>query len=261
MKVINTSRSLYGRSFEAYESPWDTDYFGVLSAKAILSGSMGDDESEGLMDFLNSFDFVTLINVDNNKWNNYWLGATRGIYLADINVQFTKDLSKQCIESETLAEVVEAYRYDDRVLQIARSAFKYSRFFNDPHLPEDKAQRIYAHWAESAFDQVGRYFALAKNDEEIRGFALFSVNKEASLGTIELLAVDDECRGVRAGKSILAAMETILSRMEILTINVGTQADNSSAMRFYSACGFRPKQCNSVYHYWPKMLNVPGKCE
>ncbi|KGK91417.1 hypothetical protein DP73_03930 [Desulfosporosinus sp. HMP52] len=250
----DTFRNLYGESFEAYESPWDTDYFGVYSAKVILKAGMADDESAELIDFLSIFDFVTIINFDNNKLNNYWLGKNIGIYLADINVQFTKNIDS-CFESESRAEVFEAYQYDDRVLEIARRAFKYSRFFNDPNLPRDKAKRIYAHWAENAFAKTGRYYALAKHKGEISGFALFSVDPDISLGTIELLAVDEDCRGVNAGKSLIAGMENSLKQMDIRNLNVGTQADNSSAMKFYMTCGFRPKTCNSVYHYWPKISN------
>lgn len=253
MSKKDTFRKLYGKSFEAYESTWDTDYFGVSSAKVILKDSILDDESDALMDFVAIFDFVTITNLDNNKLNNYWLGKNMGIYLADINVQFVKDLSEGCIESETPAEVFESYRHDDRVLRIARHAFKYSRFFNDPNLPRDKAKGIYAHWAENAFGKSGRYYAIAKNKGEINGFILFSINTDASVGTIELLVVDEEHRGVRAGKSLIAGMESFMNQKGIENIKVGTQADNSSAIRFYNSCGFNQKTCNSIYHYWPKI--------
>lgn len=254
----DTFRNFNGKSFEAFESPWDTDYFGVMSAKVILKDSLPENESDALMDFLSSFDFVTITNLDNNKENNYWLGKHEGIYLADINVQFIKDLSVGCVESETPAEVYESYQHDDRVLRIAHGAFKYSRFFNDPNLPRDKAKGVYAHWAENAFGKSGRYYAIAKNQGEISGFVLFSINTNASLGTIELLAVDEEHRGVRAGKSLIAGVESFMNQKGIKNIKVGTQADNSSAIRFYTSCGFNQKTCNSIYHYWPR---ISGKMQ
>lgn len=253
MHQKDTFRKLYGKSFEAFESLWDTDYFGVMSAKVILKDSIPDHESDALMDFLNSFDFVTIANLDNNKENNYWLGKHMGMYLADINVQFIKDISGGRIESRTPAEVFESYQHDERVLRIARGAFKYSRFYNDPNLPRDKAKGLYAHWAENAFGKSGRYYALTKDREEISGFALFSLNTNTSMGTIELLAVDEEHRGVRAGKSLIAGMESFMNQKGIENIKVGTQADNSSAIRFYNLCGFNQKTCNSIYHYWPRI--------
>jgi len=246
-------RELCRTSFEAFESPWDTEYFGVLSAKVILKASVPEDEGDELMKFINIFDFVTITNIDNNKLNNYWIGKNIGIYLADINVQFIKDLSDGCIESKTPAKVYESYKHDECVLKIAYDAFKYSRFFNDPNLPRKEAKGIYAHWAENAFGKPGRYYALAKNKEEINGFVLFSINTNASIGTIELLAVDEKHRESRVGKSLIAGMENIMNQKGIKNIKVGSQADNSSAISFYHSCGFNQITCNSIYHYWPKI--------
>lgn len=254
-------REFDGKSFEAFESPWDTNYFGVMSAKVILKDSIRENESNALMNFLSNFDFVTITNLDNNKENNYWLGQNMGMYLADINVQFIKDLSEENVESETPAEVFEAYQHDDRVLKIAHCAFKYSRFFNDPNLPPVKAKGIYAHWAENAFGKPGRYYILAKNQGEISGFLLFSINKNASLGAIELLAVDEEHSGFRVGRSLIAGLENFMKQKGIEHIKVGTQADNSSAIRFYTSCGFNQQMCNSIYHFWPKISGNKGCSE
>ena len=246
-------RKYHGKSFEAYESTWDTDYFGVLSAKVILKDSISEFESDALIDFLSCFDFVTIYNLHNNKENNYWLGKHMGMYLADINVQFIKNLSVGFVESENPAEIFEAYQHDERVLRIAHGAFIYSRFFNDPNLPRDKAKGVYAHWAENAFGKSERYYALAKNQGEIGGFILFSFNTNTSVGTIELLAVDERHRGLRVGKSLIAGVEKFMNQKGIENIKVGTQADNSSAIRFYTSCGFNQKTCNSIYHYWPRI--------
>lgn len=253
MSNQNNIRKLCGTFFEAYESPWDTDYFGVLSAKAILRGIAYELECARLLDFLNTYEFVTIINLANKQQNNYWLSKNTNNFFVDINVQFEKNLVKGCIDSKEPAEVCEAYSRDENMLRIASGAFKYSRFFNDPYLPSDKAKGIYVQWIENAFDKSGRFFSITKKHGVITGFLLFSIDAELSITTIELIAVDEQYRGLRVGKALISGMEHFIKQRNIKKIKVGTQVDNTLALQFYTSCGFIYTSCNSVYHYWPKL--------
>lgn len=250
MSNQSNSKKINGTFFEAYESPWDTDYFGVLSAKAVLKDSVTKQECERLIDFLNIFEFVTITNLGNNSQNNYWLGKNTNTFLVDINIQFEKDLEKGS-ESKEPAKVHEAYHRDEGVLRLSRDAFKYSRFFNDPNLPSDKARGVYVHWAENAFYKSGRYYSLTKKHGVVNGFLLFSIDSDLSLATIELIAIDKQYRGLDVGATLISGMEGFISHRNIKKIKVGTQANNASAIRFYTSCGYIYTSCNTVYHYWP----------
>lgn len=251
MKTQGNYKELYSDGFEAYDSPWDTDYFGILSAKAVLNGTVTEQELVILKDFLDEYEFATIINSGNNKQNNYWLGRKTNAFLTDINVQLTKDLSTGFIKSIEPGEVYESYHRDENVLRIAHHAFKHSRFFNDPNLPLDKAKVIYVHWAENAFNKPGRYYSITKNQGVTTGFILFSLDQELSIATIELIAVDEQYRGLGVGKKLISGMESFISQRNIGKIKVGTQIDNASAIRFYTSCGFIYTTCNAIYHYWP----------
>jgi dTDP-4-amino-4,6-dideoxy-D-galactose acyltransferase len=242
---------LWGNSFEAIELVWDTEYFGVPSGRVILKDNVSIDEGKEIKEFFNEFEFITINNIDNNSQNNYWISKETKAFLTDINVQFVKQISNISLDIDNIADVYDVYPNNQKVLDIARSTFKYSRFFNDPYLPSDKAKNIYVHWVEGAFDKPGRYFAITKMQEEIAGFLLFSIDSERECATIELIAVDNIFRGANIGKSLIAGMESLLYREGISVVKVGTQIENVAAIRFYTACGFKYANCSSIYHYWP----------
>lgn len=240
------------KSFETYALEWDTNYFGVSSAKVILKGNVSEDELKDLKKNIDGFTFITIINKGNNPYNNTWLGKDTTAFLTDMNIQFVKTIKEVTLNQNETTEVCEAFPSEECVLEIARNAFTYSRFFNDLSLNEEKAKNIYAHWTESAFNKPGKYFVISKQHEIIAGFLLFSISKEEFSATIELIAVDEAYRGCKVGKSLILAMEAFTCARGIEKIKVGTQIENIVASRFYTECEFKYTGCNAVYHYWPK---------
>ena len=252
MNSLTSVKRLCGRKFDAYELDWDTQYFEIPSAKVILSGSVLEEERVLLKGFIKCFEFVTISNLGNNPLNNRWIGRETGAFQTDMNVQFVKDLNYSSVTHDNTACVYEAHSYDEGVMEVARTSFKYSRFFNDPMLPVEKARNIYAHWAEGAFGKPGRYYCISERQGRVAGFLLFSIDSETLAATIELIAVDELFRGSKVGKELIAGMETLLFEKRIKSIRVGTQIDNTMAIRFYTQCGFKYTGCNSVFHLWNK---------
>lgn len=246
------TKQLRGDTFEAFELEWDSNYFGVSSAKAILKDKVPEKEIEILKNYLSNFQCVTITNINNDSYNNIWLSKDSNILLTDINVQFIKNLKNSDIDNiDDTSYVVEAPLRNQRILEISSKAFKYSRFFNDPWLPKDKARDIYTIWTENAFNKKGKFFAISKRENEIAGFLLFSINSDDSQGTIELVATDDTYKGQGVGTSLIIAMESFMHEKGISSIKVGTQINNASAMRFYNARGYKYSSSYTVYHYWP----------
>ena len=241
---------LNGETFEAYQLDWDTKYFGVKCAKVILKDSISKVDQEKILNFCKKFDFITIINLDNNKENNIWICKKTNAFLTDMNVQFIKHINKQIYMSDELVNVYNSLPRTESILSISRKAFLYSRFFNDPYLPKDEAQNIYVHWTYCAFNKPDKYFVIAEKNNRVAGYLLFSINMEQRLTTIELIAVDKVFRGQNIGKRLINKLESFTYKNGIKLIKVGTQVDNVSAVRFYNACGFKYLSCNSVYHYW-----------
>lgn len=244
-------RKLSGISFDAFELLWDTEFFAVSSAKAVLKNDLEHSEQDALKGFLKEFDFVTISNLNNSNYNNIWIGTETSSFLTDMNVQLIKHIENISNDKEEKAEVFEALSENKRVMQIAKTAFKYSRFYNDPWLINEKAKNVYVHWTECAFAKQDRFFAISMREGEVAGFILFSIDSATLSATIELIAADEAYKGQKVGRSLMAGMESFIHNKGIKMIMTGTQINNSTAIRFYTSCGFKYVKCNSVYHYWP----------
>lgn len=235
-------------NFEAKRLQWDTDYFGIESARVDLYGIASQDEQNTLIQFCRDYEFVTIFNQGNLSENNRWIGERTQAFLADMNIQFIKSLENDPGHSDAPFTVVDKLSRNDKIIQIASEAFEYSRFFNDPKLPPKQAGNIYKHWTECAFGQEGKYFVIGDRDNGAEGYILFSLDGDACI--IELIAVSPQYQGRRVGQSMLRAMESFVFERGLKRIKVGTQVCNTSAIRFYSKMGYCFSGCNSLYHLW-----------
>lgn len=236
------------KSYECKHLQWDTDYFGVRSARANLRGIVDERGQDEILDFCKAYDFVTISNVDNIKENNYWIGTRTKAFLADMNIQFLKVLSMQPPYQDEKTYVINNLSKNDQILDIAKRSFKNSRFFNDTRLPADQAKNIYYHWTECAFEQEDKYFAICKRGGNTAGYILFSFTGDRSV--IELIAVDGKYQGQGVGNSLIHKMEAFVRDKGIQKIKVGTQVNNISAVHFYTKLGFIYVSCGSMYHLW-----------
>lgn len=235
------------KNYELIPLEWDTEYFGVSSARVNLSGIVEDGEQKDIIDFCKNYDFVTISNQNNIKENNYWIGNRTNAFLADINIQFLKDITDKKIYDEK-TYVANNLSRNEQIINIANKSFKYSRFFNDQNLPTKQASNIYTHWTECAFNQENKYFVISEIEGNIAGYILFSFNKDISV--IELIAVDERYQGQRVGKTMIDTLEYYVIDKGNNKIKVGTQVDNVAAVQFYSAMGFKYVSCGSIYHLW-----------
>ena len=236
------------KNFELWPLKWDTDYFGVSSAKVSLSGVIDEQGQDEVIEFCKGFEFVTITNIDNIKENNYWIGNRTNAFLADMNIQFLKVLANKPDYQDEKTYVVNSLPRNEQIVDIARKSFNHSRFFNDPKLPSVQASNIYLHWIECAFGQESKYFAISERDGNVAGFTLFSFNEDSCV--IELIAVDEKYHGQKVGKSLIHTIETFVIDQGIQKIRVGTQVNNISAAQFYYAMGFKYVSCGSIYHLW-----------
>ena len=247
MKNISKINSKY---YEAYPLDWDTEYFGVKSAKVILKGNVSETEQNEILNFCSKYEFVSIFNLDNNSYNNFWIGKKTKAFLTDINIQFVKQINKKLISTDKFTNIYNSYTKNQDVLKIAKEAFLYSRFYNDPNLLKEKAQNVYCHWTECAFNKSDKYFIIAQRNGEVAGYLLFSINLEYSFATIELIAVRQKYKGQKVGRSLIINLENFAYENRIKFIKVGTQVDNISAVRFYNSCDFKYLGSRSIYHYW-----------
>jgi dTDP-4-amino-4,6-dideoxy-D-galactose acyltransferase len=238
--------------FDAFESRIDTEYFGIPSAKVILKKDCSSKQKQDeLLEFMQDFEFLVILNKTNDPINNRWIGERTNAFLADVNVQLRKKLSTASIVEGVSTEISDNLPKNDQIVKIAETSFLFSRFLNDPYLHKEKARCIYGDMVKNAFGKPGRFFATTKTAGDVTGFLLFSINAQSSFATIELIAADPKFTKQGIGRALIQSMEKFVHAQEVGAIFVGTQLNNTQALRFYDGLGFRYFDCSSIYHFWP----------
>jgi len=238
--------------FDAFESKIDTDYFGIRTAKVVLKKACTLEKmQDDLLGFLGDFEFSAITNKSNDACNNRWIGERTTAFLTDMNIQFTKKVSTSEKNDARTAEITDSMPASPRIVEIAENSFTISQFLNDPNLPREKARCIYGDIAKNAFEKPGRFFSVIRSKEDVKGCLLFSFKHSSLTAIIELLVINQSFQGQGIGKSLVASVENYVRAKGMQTLRVGTQANNTAALNFYTAYGFKYLECNSIYHYWP----------
>ncbi len=229
------------------ELKWDTEFFGVKSARVILNNSIDKKELNEILKKIESdnYEFITINNVKNNDNNNYILKNVSNMFLADVNVQFEKRVEKKN-EIDNNVSIHNNFEYNQEILEISKKSFVYSRFMNDLNL--EKSSDVYVEWAKNSFNKGNKYFCVYKIDSKVVGYLLFSI--EDMTLTIELIAVDNNYKGKGIGKRLVNKVENFAYLNNINIMKVGTQLNNIYAQNFYINNGFRHISYNSIYHLW-----------
>lgn len=237
-------------NFEIKKLDWDTDFFGIKSAKVILKRDINDIDINSIINYLkeNKFKFVTIQNTNNNDNNNYILKEVNRLFLTDVNIQFEKvldlNIRKECNDKDVIINSNISYNQD--IEKIASESFIYSRFINDKNLNNGKS--VYSEWVKNAFEKEDKFFVLNIQNNKVMGFLLFSIQNEQI--TIELIAVDSCSKHKGIGKKLINNLEAFAQKNNIKKINVGTQLNNLNAQNFYINCGFKHIINHSIYHLW-----------
>lgn len=237
---------------------WDTEYFGVQSGKVTLKKSIADYPKDILGKCIKQFQFTNITNMNNDAYNNKHIGENTSAFLVDTNVQYEKINRKfdpEAMKKKNIRSIIKNRReYDQDIVDIASSAFVYSRFINDPNIQRDAAYKLYSKWVINAFGKDNKYFISSYNNEQCIAFLLFSIENDNSI-RIELLAVIDQFRKQQIGQGIIKTLEKFAIANGNPLIKVGTQLDNILSNNFYPKQGFNFVSSHSIYHYWEKDNN------
>lgn len=247
---------MYKKKFDCDYLEWDSNYFGVESGRVNLYEVVDNKHQQDILEFSNKLQFVTISNYDNKKENNYWIANKTNAFLTDVNIQLIMDsdtihsIANENFELNYNIEVSNNTKHDNDILKIANSAFKISRFYNDPNLSVPQKYNIYTEWCKNSFYRDNKFFAVANVGDSKIGFLTFS--KSNFDITIELIAVDTDYQSMGVAKNLIQTLVNYAFVNNVISIKVGTQVNNVNALNFYSKRGFRLSHVNSVYHYWNK---------
>lgn len=225
---------------------WDTDFFGITSAKAILNRPLTVNEWDELKTKFKDYQFISIMNHNSEPTNAQMIGKDTSAFLADVNIQFVKKLDGQ-YEMPKHVTIHQSLERNDQILEIAD--FQFSKFTEDPELAKRGGDQVYRQWLINSFDISGKFYALSKDENgDINGFLLHSYTDNACV--IELIAVSQKETKGGIGTSLFKAIEYAAHQRGFNEIKVGTQVRNEGAINFYHKVSCKQVGCHQVYHLW-----------
>lgn len=235
--------------FYIVDLKWDTQYFNIAAGRLDLLNSVPYEHYDDIKKRIKKFEFLTIINYNNDSKNNELVKYIGDAFLSDINVQFVKKVKKNNKTANDKRCTIKSNKvFNSDIMNISENSFKISRFSNDKNINSFKASHVYYEWTKNSFNKENKYFLTYTEKNKCIGFMIFHIDKNSII--IELFATDlnNTMRGV--GKTLMAELENFALERNIERIIVGTQANNYKATRFYQNNGFQYFECRSVYHVW-----------
>lgn len=235
-----------GKAASFYNLEWDTGFFGVNCAKAILHEPLKLEDWNVLKNEFKKYQFISIENRGSEPINAQLIGKETKAFLADVNIQFKKRLNG-LYEMPQNIEIHQALERNKQIIEIAE--FRFSKFTEDPELAKRRGSEIYQQWLINSFGKVDKYFALSKDGNgKIVGFLLYSYSGNTCV--VELIAVSKNTAPSGTGTSLFKAVECVAYDHGCEEMRVGTQIRNLGAIDFYHKVGCKQVECHQVYHLW-----------
>ena len=171
-----------------------------------------------------------------------------GFFLVDTNLRFEKNISDSPLTADPeVFAATETERED--IVKIAGDAFKFSRFFLDPFIPETNARASRSKWVDNYFTGFrGEQMLAVKANNCVAGFCqLLRRGDNNDEAIIDLIAVSSNFRGRGLASKLIQNISNFMPGIN--KIIVGTQAANIPAAKVYEKNGFRLASSTYIFHY------------
>jgi dTDP-4-amino-4,6-dideoxy-D-galactose acyltransferase len=140
----------------------------------------------------------------------------------------------------------------DFLRPVARHAYNWTRFAIDPCFPDEKSEEMYDIWlTKSVNHEMADEVIVAEYEGQAVGYVTCRLAKDSSgEGTIQLLGVNEENRGLKIGQRVVVESMLWLAKQGMTKVSLATQGHNVPVIRFYERLGFTTRSIQFWYHKW-----------
>lgn len=223
---------------------WDSENFGVSVGKITsVAGHNRADITAVVAKYMETKPYTyTVLRLD-QKYTQ-WLQAfqERSAYLLDGSIDLFWQAHAMPTKKQDAKILVVPFadKHKAAVLECA-AAFRYGRFFSDPHFQVGK--KIYKQWVENALAGTAADLVfVAEAADAVVGFIGVSEKKLGSKQYlyIPLIAKHPQATTKHVGQALLLAVQEYAAAHGFAGISLGTQTNNIGALRSYTQAGFVP---------------------
>lgn len=229
---------------------WDSEFFGVRIAR-FQASLLTIETGTQAISWCGGNDIECLYFLaDSNDPGTISAAEQLGFRLVDIRVTFEQTLEGLAPDPGAWG-MVRAARPEDlgRLIPIARSSHRDTRFYADPGFPDSRCDDLYAAWIERSC-KGGADAVFVADAGGVPGGYISCHLSESHVGSIGLIAVRPGARRAGLGRQLVCASLDYMRRSQMTSSVVVTQGRNYSSQRLYQTCGFRTKTVQLWYHRW-----------
>lgn len=172
-----------------------------------------------------------------------------GFSLTDIRLTYGRMLS-EASDLPSMERVRAFIPHDaEKLRSIASKSHRASRFYFDSRFPEKRCDELYREWIDKSCRGWAQAVYVAERGSEVSGYVTCHYPGE-KIGSIGLIAVEEESRGAGLGLQLVTAACNFLRRSGAQRVEVATQGRNLESQRLYQRSGFLTESVELWYHKW-----------
>lgn len=223
--------------------PWDSNFFGLHIAKAIVRSEK---------------DVIALSRLEKKLKEHFDLIYIFSAHGLEIPFETAQLVDKKAVFSLSSPEHFEVNpaitRWDSPIasedlISLALVSGKYSRFKLDERLPVGSYERLYSHWiAQSVNKTIATDVLCYMMDSHPLGFV--TLDCRDGRNAIGLVAVDEDHQQHGIGTALVRQAVSYVHDLKGERLSVATQLDNKPACQLYLKCGFSLESVHNILHWW-----------
>jgi len=222
---------------------WDSDFFGLRIAKAVVA-------SEEDITFLacqegtlrNHFDLIYIFSEPGLEmpFEKALLVDRKAVFSLTAPRHFDVDPAITGWDSPVAS---------DALISLALVSGKFSRFKLDKSFPVGSYEKLYTRWIEQSVNKsMATDVFCYMMDGTPRG--LVTLDLHDGEGVIGLVGVDEDYQHRGIGSALVRHVISYVHGQQGERLSVATQMDNKPACRLYSGCGFSLESVTKIWHWW-----------
>jgi len=226
---------------------WDSEFWGAPIGR--VEGGVLDQERLRAVDEWAAATGVACVYflADSSDASSAHVAEDGGFRLMDLRVE----LRRPTAGDETTGDLRTAGPADlDALRTIARASHGVTRFYADPHFPDDRCDDLYDTWITRSLEGWADGVLVAEVDERPIAYVSCHLDSAAGAGSIGLIAVDEAARGGGVGVALSRGAVAWCRDRGAQEMSVVTQGRNAAALRTFQRAGFLVDSVGLWFHKW-----------
>jgi dTDP-4-amino-4,6-dideoxy-D-galactose acyltransferase len=226
---------------------WDSEFWGAPIGR--VEGGVLDEERLRAVDRWSAANGVACVYflADSSDASSAHVAEDGSFHLMDLRVELRRGTDGD----ETTGDLRSALPGDaDTLRAITRASHGVTRFYADPHFPDELCDDFYDTWITRSLEGWADGVLVAEADGRPVGYVSCHLDPAAGGGSIGLIAVEEGARGAGVGVTLSRGAVAWCRDRGARRMSVVTQGRNTAALRTFQRAGFLADSVGLWFHKW-----------